>query len=280
MPTSNKRETALIRLFVSAYENGLWAADSLEIPDEQFDGGVDGLVKRTSDGCRLAIEHTLIQPHVDDRRDFALFEKYLLTLENDPNLAVPGRITWIYVRSGTLNSGSDFSLIAKALHEWLSRNVKCLPLGESYHECAADSANGRIIRLLAKVYADPTYPGTLAIRRFFELDTLEQVVNKALDQKLPKLISTMAEKRIFLLEREQMMLSEQTICEKIEAQASTYPELAEVEIWFAETPFYARDGVVYFKRYENNKLVGSLMFLRNRLIMKSLHGLATVVERI
>jgi hypothetical protein len=79
MPTKEKRETGLIKLFQSAYENGAWAADLLEIPDEKIDGGVDGFIERASDGCRLAIEHTLIQPHIDDRKDFARFEANLHT---------------------------------------------------------------------------------------------------------------------------------------------------------------------------------------------------------
>jgi hypothetical protein len=157
MPTKAKRETALIRLFVSAYENGTWAADDLEIPDEKFDGGVDGFITRASDGGTLAIEHTLIQPQIDDRKDFALFERYLLPIEKDPTFAVPGRITWIYVKSGTLRPGSDFNSIAMALRTWLTRNVKCLPLGESSHECPEDSGSGQKIRILAKVYEDPTF---------------------------------------------------------------------------------------------------------------------------
>ena len=280
MPTTNKRETALIRLFVSAYDNGSWAADPLEIPDEQFDGGVDGLVKRTSDGCRLAIEHTLIQPHMDDRKDFALFEKYLLPIEKDPTLVVPGRITWIYVRSGTLKPGLDFDSIGMTLRTWLRQNIRSLPLGYSPHECPADKASGQTISLHAKVYSDPTFPGTLAIRRHSELDTLDQVIDKALHEKLLKLVSATADKLVLILEREQMMLSEQTICEKIEARVSSHPELATVDIWFAETVFYSSDGAVDFRRYEDNKLVKNFMFLRNRLIMKSDHGFPTVVERI
>jgi len=155
MPTTAKRETALIRLFVSAHENGTWAADALEIPDEKFDGGVDGFITRTSDGC-----------------------------------------------------------------------------------------------------------------------------DKALNEKLPKLVSAIAEKRVLLLEREQMMLSEQTIRKKIEARASGHPELTKIDIWFAETVFYSSDGAVDFKRYEDNKVVESLMFFGNRLKMKSDHGFATIVERI
>jgi hypothetical protein len=85
------------------------------------------LLSGLSDGCRLAIEHTLIQPHQDDRKDFALFEKYLLPIERDDSLKIQGQIIWVHVKFGTLKPGSNFSLISEALHRWLRKNVETFP---------------------------------------------------------------------------------------------------------------------------------------------------------
>jgi hypothetical protein len=280
MPTKNKRETALIKLFVSAYQNGAWKASRLEVPDEKIDGGVDGFIKRDSDGRRLAIEHTLIQPNANDRQDFALFEQKLLPLERDTSLAIPGRITRIYVRSGTLKPGSNFDLIAGALHDWLSQNVKSFPLGRSSLKCPINGSTDEAISLFVRVYGDPTFPGTFKIRRFHEGYTLGEVVEKALSDKLPKLIQTVAEERILLLEREQMMLDELSICKEIGAQRSKFTGLTEVGIWFAETVFYASDQAVDFTHYENEEVIQSLQFFKGRLISKSEEGVVTIVERI
>src|SRR5438445_4240432 len=257
MPTKNKRETGLIKLFVSAYENGAWKASRLEVPDEKIDGGVDGFIKRDSDGRRLAIEHTLIQPNTDDRQDCALFEQKLLPLERDTSLAIPGRITWIYVRSGTLKPGSNFDLIAGALHDWLRQYAKSLPLGRSSHKCPIGGSTDNAISLLVRVYGDPTFPGTFKIRRFHEGYTLGDVVEKALSDKLPKLIQTAAEERVLLLEREQMMLDEVSISKEIDAQRSKFIGLAKIGIWFAETVFYTSDQAVEFKLYKNDEVFQS-----------------------
>jgi hypothetical protein len=275
MPTKGKRETCLIRLFQSAYENGAWAADLLEIPDEKIDGGVDGFVERASDGCRLAIEHTLVQPHLDDRRDFAL-----LPIERDKSLAVPGRIIQVSVKSGTLKPGSSFSLVSEVLHEWLRQNVQTLPLGRTSHECSSKDASGNTISLLTQVYADPTFPGSFILRRFFEEDTLGIVVEKVLRDKLPKLSNTPADRRVLLLEREQMPLDERRILREIDARRAEFVDLLKVQIWFAETVFYAREGAVDFNQYENNELVHSLQFYNGRLKSKSNGGFATIIERI
>jgi hypothetical protein len=280
MPTKEKRETGLIKLFQSAYENGAWAADLLEIPDEKIDGGVDGFIERASDGCRLAIEHTLIQPHIDDRKDFARFEANLLPIESDKSLAIPGRITQVSVKSGTLKAGSSFSLVSELLHEWLRQNVPFLPIGRSSFECPSTDAGGSSISLLTKVYADPTYPGSFLLRRFYEEDTLGVVVEKVLREKLPKLANTHADQRVLLLEREQMQLDELRISREIDARRPEFVALEKIQIWFAETVFYTREGAVEFNQYESNKLIHSLQFYNFRLKSKSDGGFATIVERI
>src|SRR5438105_11612776 len=45
-----RRETRPIEPFVSAYENGSCVGDRLEIPNQSIDGGVDGFIRRGSDG--------------------------------------------------------------------------------------------------------------------------------------------------------------------------------------------------------------------------------------
>ena len=59
MPTTPRPESHIVRIFVSAYENGSWKDAALSFPDEQQDGGVDGLAVR-ADGGRLAMEHTVV----------------------------------------------------------------------------------------------------------------------------------------------------------------------------------------------------------------------------
>jgi hypothetical protein len=77
-----------------------------------------------------------------------------------------------------------------------------------------------------------------------------------------------------------MQLDELRIRREIDARKAEFVELDKIQIWFAETVFYAREGAVEFKQYENNKLVHSLQFYNGRLKSKSDCGFATIVERI
>jgi len=118
------------------------------------------------------------------------------------------------------------------------------------------------------------------LRRFYEDDSLGVVVEKALRKKLPKLANTLADQRLLLLKREQWQLDELRIWREIDARKTEFVELDKIQIWFAETVFYAREGAVEFNQYENNRPVRSLQFFNGRLKSKSDGGFATIVERI
>ncbi len=279
MPAINKRETALIRLFVSAYENGAWASDELKVLDEEIDGAIDGFVQRTSDGRRLAIEHTLVQAFVDDKREFAWFEKNFLQIDQDKSLVIPERAIQIFIDTKTIISSHASKRAPQAIHGWLRNNVSSLPVGQSQHSCPIGDA--MFTSLYARVYATPSHGGVFALGRQYQDETLGLIVERALRKKLKKLAGTEAECRVLLLERDRFPLSERRVLKEIEARRADFVELATIDqIWFAETMFYERDRCVEFHLYDGNKLAASLTFLRGRLITKVDGGVATIVERI
>jgi hypothetical protein len=139
---------------------------------------------------------------------------------------------------------------------------------------------GQVYLAFTRVFKDSRHPGTFQIRRFYKNDTFGAVVDKALRDKLPKLINTDADEWILLLEREQMLLDELTILREIESRRSDFVDVNKTHIWFAETVFYAKDEIVDFKQFEDNELVQSLEFFNGRLISKTEHGVVTIVERI
>jgi hypothetical protein len=97
-----KDEQVFIRLFVSAYENFAWAGSKIDRLDEQFDGAVEALITR-ADGQTIAIEHTLIEPFVGDKRDYAAFEQEFLRIESDESLRVSDTAIMVYVPVGILD---------------------------------------------------------------------------------------------------------------------------------------------------------------------------------
>jgi hypothetical protein len=70
VPTTGIRaEDKLIDLFLTVYDDCSWAGQlSVKVsPERTVDGGVEMLATRASDGQKLAIEHTLIEPFVGEK---------------------------------------------------------------------------------------------------------------------------------------------------------------------------------------------------------------------
>lgn len=96
------RENTFIKQFLSAYEGGSWADADVTKPDaiDRTNKAVDQLATRKSDARTLAVEHTIIEPFVGDKGDFAEFEKAFLDIESDKSLAVHGRWLEVFVPVG------------------------------------------------------------------------------------------------------------------------------------------------------------------------------------
>ncbi|MCY3756936.1 MAG: hypothetical protein OXG96_04370 [Acidobacteria bacterium] len=92
MPSRGRREDAIIKLFVSAYEDFAWKNSCICWLDRAIDGAVDAFITR-SDGKTIAIEHTLIQPFEDDRAELEGFKATFLPIEGDPGNGATGNQT-------------------------------------------------------------------------------------------------------------------------------------------------------------------------------------------
>ena len=141
------REDAFIKLFISAYERGSWSEATLIKPDaiNRTSAAVDQVATRESDGKRLAIEHTIIEPFVGEKQDFVFFDSAFLKIEQDKALAVPERWTRVFVPAGLLRGQSKpaaRSAIVDAVRSWLQRNRLLLPNGSSQHHLSV-SVSGK-----------------------------------------------------------------------------------------------------------------------------------------
>jgi hypothetical protein len=292
MPSSSRADT-FISLFVSAYENGAWA-DALHVqPDkiERTKPAVDWLAKRRSDGSTLALEHTIIQPFVGEKADFASFEAAFLEIERDTSLLVPGRWIQVFVPVGTLENQPKAArdVIVQSVHRWIKSNRLVLRDGSSEHRCVIPDTPGnpafditlnlKVVPLQRGLTAES---GSLQVRRQQLKDTLDEVIDKALKDKLSKLVNTVAEKRILLLERQHMNLHPKTMLHEIEKRRTAFPELARVdEIWIVETIGYgsAFFGThLRFELYENGARVRSFDFNNGKLMMRFENGVGEVIE--
>jgi hypothetical protein len=292
MPTRSRREDTFISLFLTAYENYSWADASIDWLDKRMDKAVEALVTRTFDGKTLAIEHTIIEPFVGEKEDFAFFEAALLRIHTDESLPVPGRLIQVFVPVGTLQNQPKKvarDAIARSVHGWIRSNRLALRDGTSQHRCAITGIPGRPpfdIPLTLRVDPLQHHPdaerGILHVGRQQVGSNFGEVIEKALEKKLPKLVKTSADKRILLLERQQWILHPQDILDEIEKRRSSFPDLARVdEIWIVETIFYGTPfGGTYlrFELYENGNMVRSFDFDNGKLMNKSEDGVGEVIR--
>jgi hypothetical protein len=267
VPTNSRREDILIERFLSAYESGTWVEAEIDWLDKRLDAAVEALVTRRSDGRTLAIEHTIIEPFVGEKEDFAFFKDNFLRIEQDHTLLVPGRYVQLFVPVGSLRfqhkrTGRD--RIVSAVHSWLKANRLSLPEGYSEHSCAVTGISNKP-KFDVKLYIRVTPfegAGILHVRRVPTETNLDQVVAAALRRKVPKLVKTVADRRILLFERQHMNLLPKSIFDEVEKLKETFPDLAHVhEFWIVETIFYGTPfGGTYlrFEQYEDGIFVRSL----------------------
>jgi hypothetical protein len=175
MPTSSRREDTFISLFLSAYENYSWANAEIDWLDKRMDSAVEVLATRKTDGKTLAIEHTIVEPFVGDKQDFAFFEAAFLAIENDKSLLVPGRWIQVFVPVGTLQNQrkrASRDAIVQSVHVWIKSNRLALPDGISQHPCPIAGIPGRPpfeitlnIKAVPLGRASAVHPGVLHVRR-------------------------------------------------------------------------------------------------------------------
>jgi hypothetical protein len=104
-------------------------------------------------------------------------------------------------------------------------------------------------------------PGTCLISGHNVPEDLGAIVDKALRTKIPKLVKTHADKRVLLLECEQMALAESNVYREVVKLAPTYPDIGKIdEIWFADTSGLAAEGWVSFELMDGRGLVEVLTF--------------------
>lgn len=274
--TPGRNEQTFIRLFVSAYENFAWAGSKIEPLDEQVDGAIEALITR-ADGQTMAIEHTLIEPFVGDKRDYAAFEQAFLNIEDDKSLAVPDTGTIVYVPVGILEGQKPArrNVIVESIHSWIAKNR--LNLREGKHEYECDVSGMSPVTLTVKrnkIGLSRSNPGSLLVRRQQVTNDLDKVIENALRKKLPKLVRTKADRHVLFLERDQFTFFPDLIFTEIERQRPNFPSLEKVdEIWHVETIFYKQGGYVDFQLPRGDQLLATMAFENGKLVGHSKDGM-------
>lgn len=261
---SQPRERPIIEMFLSAYENDAWKDASLDWVEERQDGAVEVIATKT-DRTTLALEHTLIQPFVGEKFDSEAFVRAFGRIEKNPALVVPERTLDVIIPVHGIPRGYDWDEVGKDLLEWLVVNHRGAPkegCAQYAVPVGSKARNGPLpLTITLKSVSLPTMVGNCHIARGKMPEDLGVVVEKALKTKTPKLVRTVADKRILLLELDQIALGESQVYRELVRLAPQFADVAKVdEIWQANTSILASEGWVYFELMDGRGLVELLSF--------------------
>ncbi len=251
-------------MLLSAYESDTWKGASLDWVEEKQDGAVE-VIATGVDRTRLALEHTLIQPFVGERFDSEKFMTAFRRIDRNPILVLPGRTLDVVIPVHAIPKGYDWDEVGKDLLTWLLVNhAGASNEGESQYTVPVGSNSKKgelLLNITLRTTSLPGMAGNCLISRDNIPGDLGTITEKALKTKIPKLVKTAADKRILLLECEQIVLSDRQVYREVVRLAPKFPDLAKIdEIWFANTSNLASEGWAYFTLMDGRGRVEWLSF--------------------
>lgn len=279
MPTTGKRgEDALIELFLRRFEAGSWAGDlsKREYPERVKDGGVEIIATQVATGRRLAIEHTVIEPFIGEKKDFhENFQELQRQLRAEGSLKESGVALYVDAPVNVLPKGVSWQPIIDDVRAFLLAQKSTFGTTKEIRDCPSPHHPNKAIPL--QVRRQPlqrTSEGFVIVQRYGELRVAESV-HKALDKKLAKLAATAVDVRILMLERDQAWVDSDEILQQIEALKPQFPALEAVtEIWIADTATFGTPREwVEFSRREDGGRAESFAFYQGELHSVARNGM-------
>lgn len=123
-------------------------------------------------------------------------------IDKNPDLVLPERDLEVTIQVGALPTGFDWNAIGEEFLAWLKANHKT---ARSQNSVEVGTAS-KPLRLKVELHCgkNPGTKGSCLLDRGSVPKTLDKLVEKALKNKIPKLLRTKADKHILLLERDQI----------------------------------------------------------------------------
>src|SRR5881394_1734578 len=138
---SPPRERPLLLMFLSEYKNGAWKAAVPDWVEERMDGAVEVVAER-EDGLKLAIEHTIVQPFVDEKKDSNIFMQAFGRIEKNADLTMADRDLTVVIPVAAIPVGYKWDEVGADLLAWLKANHRFAPQkGESRHSVSVGSSS-------------------------------------------------------------------------------------------------------------------------------------------
>lgn len=241
----NQRDKNVIELWLTLFNRLTGTSYRVEDwPDKDSSKKNIDAMCRDLDGHTLALEHTLIEPFAGERADRDRFMRTLATLENHPSLVQPEYRFIASQAVGSVPTGVDWNDIPMELLKHLPNVLPALPEGNT--ELAVPAGKLELKIRLEKRRLRVSGPGEFFTARGISGDTGPETLIRALASKIPKLSASSADKKILLLEQD-------NVAGTIESQFGKIPEDHEIrrllrdidDIWSVKTFALETENVIF-----------------------------------
>jgi hypothetical protein len=271
VPTIKPRgEDKLFELFLSVYEDRGWAGElsRVDYPERVKDGAVELIATQLATGRTLAIEHTIIEPFIGEKKDFyENFQELARQLRADDSLMEPGVALYIDAPVEVLPKGVPWQPIIEDVKAFLRAEASSFGTQKEIRNCPSACHPKKTIPLqVRRQPLERTTQGFVIVQRYGEMRVIESV-RTALERKLPKPAATEVDCRILMLERDQGFVSPQDILKDVEMLRPVFPLLSKVhELWICDTAtFGAPREWVEFVRHQDGLHAESFSFYQGEL---------------
>lgn len=192
----------------------------------------------------VAVEHTILQPFPKQKeRLHGVLAKVFEPVQRE---TIPGRCILLEVAEDSIGPGHDWERVGAAVKECFNKGKSSFPEGWSEHGISGLRCENRAYVLCQSVRGCSGRTAITYVHADMEKHLI-QTVRDSLADKVGKLASAAADKRILLFQKEWPVYSHYRLGSVIESVQSDFPELRKVdEIWLADTYSCCRGGRVTF----------------------------------
>ena len=242
--TAMKRDIKLIQLFLRGYNESTGSSYEIGQHPDQIERQKPAIEAIAYDraGKSLAIEHTLVQPFWGEKDDTQVFRTVFAPLESDLLLRLADYDIELWPSVGAIPRGVNWKEIGERVKGWFRNERDSFPTGSSVQKVP-----GLPFELIILVQKERQKEGRVFVGRSAMPDTLKRVIMKSLSEKLPKLVHTPADRRVLVLEKDNVPRGYVEIGQIIESVSHEFLDLAKVdEIWIVNTVAWEKEQVVFF----------------------------------
>lgn len=240
----------LVKMFLSQYkddDSNSYVLQKRPDIDERKAKAIEAIAI-AENGRTLAIEHTYIQPFEGQKSDDVPFLTVFEQLRKDPSLRIRNRFIDVLVPAFAIPKRVKWEDVARRVRQWFVDTAGKFPT-EGEGEYSIPDCEFKL-NVVVQAFEFPETDGMVSVGRILPGgEPFDAVLEKALIQKVPKLVATPADKHILLLEDGSVAIGFAKIRKGLDAGIEKIQYLKKIDaVWTIHTMEWKSKGNALFVR--------------------------------